>query len=42
MQINACICAGGNGALGVANYVDENKDKVKEYATDSGIEYSFA
>jgi ABC-type sugar transport system, periplasmic component len=31
-QINACICADGNGALGVANYVDESKTKDTFYS----------
>lgn len=31
-QINACICADGNGALGVANYVDESKVKDSFYS----------
>jgi len=35
-QINACVCADGNGALGVANYVDEsgNKDSFASIGID--------
>jgi ABC-type sugar transport system substrate-binding protein len=31
-QINACVCADGNGSLGVANYVDESKNSRNFYS----------